>query len=66
MTVAVVVVVVVVVVGVVVVDGFVASAVGTPETITTSLMCQSVPRRSLFRERASTVDFGGKKVAFIW
>ena len=35
------------------------------ETRTTRSICQSVMRRSVFRETASTLDFGGKKVAFI-
>ena len=38
---------------------------GSAETRTTRSICQSVMRRSVFRETASTLDFGGKKVAFI-
>ena len=38
---------------------------GSAEARTTRSICQSVMRRSVFRETASTLDFGGKKVAFI-
>ena len=58
----VVVIVAVVVVAVVVVE---IRFCGSAETRTTRSICQSVMRRSVFRETASTLDFGGKKVAFI-